>query len=85
MDENVPHDLVLECRRLAQQLSEDDEGLNTLSRSRKSQEKKKALQALLSVGDQRHFSFHDITDLLCAVYESSPLQSKARSTLLRCF
>ena len=41
MDENVPHDLVLECRRLAQQLSKDD-GLDTLSRSRKSKEKTKA-------------------------------------------
>lgn len=78
MDENVPHDLVLECRRLAQQLSEDNVGLDTPSRRRKSKEKKEALQALLSVGDQRHFSFNDITDLLCTVYESSPLQSKAR-------
>ncbi|SRR6266487_1145601 len=78
MDENVSHDLVLESRRLAQQLSEEDEGLDTPSRSRKSKEKKEAIQALLSVGDQRHFSFHDITDLLCAVYESSPLQSKAK-------
>jgi len=78
MDENVPHDLALECCRLAQQLSEDDEGLDTTSRSRKSKKKKEALQALLSVGDQRHFSFYDITHLLCTVYESSPLQSKAR-------
>jgi hypothetical protein len=78
MDENVQQDLAPACRRLAQQLSEDDEGLDTTSRSRKSKEKKEALQALLSVGDQRHFSFNDITDLLCAVYESSPVQSKAR-------
>jgi hypothetical protein len=52
MDENVPHDLVLKCRRLAEQLSEDDEGLDTTSRRRKSKEKKEALQALLSLGDQ---------------------------------
>jgi len=78
MDENLQHDLAFACRRLAQQLSEDDEGLDTSSRSRKSKEKQEALQALLSVGNQRHFSFNDITDLLCAVYESSPLQSKAR-------
>jgi len=78
MDENVQHDLALECRHLAQHLSEEDEGLDTTSRSRKSKEKKEALQALLSVGDQRHFSFNDITDLLCAVYQGSPLQSKAR-------
>jgi hypothetical protein len=78
MDENVPHDLVLECRRLAQQLSENDEGLDITNRSRKSKEKKKALQALLSLGDQGHFSFHDITDLLCAIYGSSPFQSKTR-------
>jgi len=78
MDENLPDDLVLECRRLAQQLSGEDEGLDTTSRSRKSKEKKEALQVLLSVGDQRHCSFNEITDLLCTVYESSPLQSKAR-------
>jgi hypothetical protein len=78
MDENVQHDLALECRHLAQQLSEDDEGLDTTSRSRKSKEKQEALQALLSLGDQRHFSFHDIIDLLCAVYQGSPFQSKAR-------
>jgi hypothetical protein len=78
MDENVPHDLVLACRRLAQQLSEEDEGLDAPSSSRKSKEKKKALQALLSLGDQRHFSLNDLIDLLCAVYKSSPLQSKAR-------
>jgi hypothetical protein len=78
MDENISHDLALACRRLAQQLSEDDEALDTTSHSRKSKEKKEALQALVSLGDQRHFSFNDITDLLCAVYESSPLQSKAR-------
>ena len=78
MDENVQHDLAFACSRLAQQLSEDDEGLDTTSRSRKSKEKKEALQVLLSLGNQRHFSFNDITDLLCTVYESSPLQSKAR-------
>ncbi len=78
MDENVQHDLALACRHLAQHVSEDDEGLDATSRSHKSKEKQEALQALLSVGDQRHFSFNDITDLLCAVYWGSPLQSKAR-------
>jgi len=78
MDENVQHDLALECRHLAQQLSEDDFRLDTTSRSRKSKEKQEALQVLLSGGDQRHFSFNDLTDLLCAVYQGSPLQSKAR-------
>jgi hypothetical protein len=78
MDEHIQHDLALSCRRLAQQLSEEDEGLDTTRRSRKSQEKQAALQALLSVGDQRHYSFDDITDLLCAVYVGSPLPSKAR-------
>ncbi len=78
MDENVQHDLALACRHLAQQVSEDDEGLDATSRSRKSKEKQEALQALLSVEDQRHFSFHDINDLLCAVYWGSPFQSKAR-------
>ena len=67
MDENVQHDLALECRHLAQQLSEDDFRLDTTSRSRKSKEKQEALQVLLSGGDQRHFSFNDLTDLLCAV------------------
>jgi hypothetical protein len=78
MDEHVQQDLALACRHLAQHLSGEDEGLDTTSRSRKSKEKQEALQALLSVGNQRHFSFHDITDLLCAVYVGSPLQSKAR-------
>src|SRR5438105_2673646 len=78
MDEKVQHDLALECRRLAQQLSEDDEGLDTTSRSRKSKEKKEALQALLSLGGQGHFSWDDVTDLLWTIYESSPVQSKAR-------
>jgi hypothetical protein len=78
MDENVLHNLVLECRCLAQQLNKDDEGLNTPNRSRKSKEKKEAIQVLLNVGDQHHFSFQDITDLLCTLYESSPWQSKAR-------
>jgi len=77
-DENLPYDLALECRHLAQHLSEDDFRLDTPSRSRKSKEKQEALQALLSVGDQHHCSFHDITDLLCAVYQGSPFQSKAR-------
>jgi hypothetical protein len=58
MDENVQHDLAVACRRLAQQLNEDDEGLDTTSRSRRSKEKKEALQALWSVGDQRHFSLY---------------------------
>jgi hypothetical protein len=78
MDKYVEHDLTLACHQLAQQLSEEDEGLDTTSRSRKSQEKQAALQALLSVGDQRHFSFDDITGLLCAVYAGSPSLSKAR-------
>jgi hypothetical protein len=78
MDEHVQHDLALACRQLARQLSEEDEGLDTTSRSRKSKEKQEALRTLLSVGDQRHFSFDDITGLLCAVYAGSPAQSKAR-------
>ena len=32
MDKNVPHDLVLECRRMAEQLSEDDEGLDKMKK-----------------------------------------------------
>ena len=78
MDEHVQQDLALACRYLAQQLNEEDEGLDTTNRRWKSKEKKEALQALLSVGNQDHFSFHDIADLLCAVYAGSPVQSKAR-------
>ena len=78
MDEYIQQNLALACRHLAQQLSEEDEGLDTTSRSWKSKEKKEALQALLRVGKQDRFSFYDITDLLCAVYAGSPVQSKAR-------
>ena len=78
MDEHVQQDLALACRHLAHQLSEEDERLDTTSRSWKSKEKQEALQALLSVGNQDHCSFYDITDLLCAVYAGSPVQSKAR-------
>jgi len=78
MDENVAHDLALACRHLAQHLNEEDEGLDTTSRSRTSKEKQEALQALLSLEDQRHFSFQDTIDLLCAVYQGSPFQSQAR-------
>jgi len=78
MDENVAHDLALACRHLAQRLNEEDEGLDTSSRSRKSKEKREALLAFVSVEDQRHCSFPDLIDLLCAVYQGSPSQSQAR-------
>jgi hypothetical protein len=78
MDEHIRHDFALACRQLAQQLSEEDEGLDATSHSRKSKKKQAALRTLLSVGDQHHFSFHDIIDLLCAVYAGSPSESKAR-------
>lgn len=83
MEKNLPDDLVLECHRLAQQRSEEDEGFDTTSSSRKSKEKNEALQVLLSVGDQRHCSFHEITDLLGTVYENSSLQSRARQHVAR--
>lgn len=78
MDENIQHALARECRHLAQELSEDDFQPDTTSRSRKSKEKQEAFQALLRVGNQRQFSFNDITDLLSAVYQGSPSQPKAR-------
>ena len=78
MDENVQHDLVLECRRLAQQLSEGDESPGINVRSKRAKEKREALQGLLSLDDQHPLSFDDLTGFLCDIYENSLLQSTSR-------
>ena len=80
MDEKVPRDLILACVHLAQQVSEEDERVD----SRKAKEKKKTLQALLSLQDQPDVSWGDnMADLLWSLYASSPLQSKARQYIVQ--
>jgi hypothetical protein len=83
MDENVQHDLVLECCHLAQQLSEGDESPSINVRSKKAKEKREALQRLLSLDDQHHPSFDDLTGFLGDIYENSPLQSKSRQLVVQ--
>ena len=83
MDENVQHDLVLECRRLAQQLSEGDESPGINVRSKRAKEKREALQGLLSLDDQHPLSFDDLTGFLCDIYENSLLQSTSRQLVVQ--
>jgi hypothetical protein len=84
MDENVQHDLALSCVRLAQQITEADEVMERTGPSRTSKAQKEALQALLSVGDQRPLSFNrHLTEVLWQLYESSPAQSNTRQRVMQ--
>jgi hypothetical protein len=83
MEENVPRILMLACVGLAQQVSEEDERVPPTRRSRKTKEKKEALQALLSLRDQPDVSWDTMADLLWSVYARSPLPSKTRQRLVQ--
>jgi len=83
MDEKIPRTLILACVDLAQHVSEEDGRVYPTGRNRKTQEKKEALQALLSLQDQPDVSWDTIADLLWCVYASSPLQSTARQRIVQ--
>jgi hypothetical protein len=78
MEEKVQLDIALACVRLAQQIIEDDKAIERTDHTRKSKAKQEALQALLTLGDQRQTSFDHITEILMQLYESSPAQSITR-------
>ena len=81
--ENVPRDLILACVRLAQRVREEDEKGDTTDRSRKANEKKTALQALLNLKNQPSVSWDDLGDLLWTLYARSPMQSIARQQIVQ--
>ena len=82
MEKNVPRDLILACVRLAQRVREEDEMGDTTDRSRKANEKKTALQALLNLENQSHVSWDDVGDLLWTLYARSPMHSTARQQIV---
>src|SRR6266699_1524586 len=84
MDEHVQHELALACVRLAQQITEADEEMQTTGPSRTSKAQQEALQALLSLGDQPHLAFDlHLGEVLWQLYATSPPQSNARQRVMQ--